>query len=136
MGRWSWKWRRRKSQLLPHHRRHHKRPGCTRGQLQMAKSASIRGYVHDELGSRTIKLVPTGQSRAASAAEDALSVAQLSDVRTTCFAQAIHLREHHDAAPIARPDAGDTLRKIALEAVRARGTATVERQGDRRSLSL
>ena len=82
----------------------------------------------------TVKLSLASQPSTPSTTEDATSIAHDADVRAGSVAHAILLREHHDPAAVAGPDAGDSLRQEALEAVRTRRTGAVQSERDGRAL--
>jgi hypothetical protein len=82
----------------------------------------------------TIKLITAGQSRTASTTEDTHAVAQSANISIGRLAKAVLLGKEHDPATIAGPDARNSIRKEALEVVRAGGTGAIEGQGDRRGL--
>ena len=84
----------------------------------------------------TIKLVTASQPRTASTTEDALAIAQSTNVSTGRLTKTVFLGEEHDPAAVAGPNARDSDGKEALEAVRAGGTSTIEGQGDGTALRV
>lgn len=84
----------------------------------------------------TFKLIETGQSGTASAFENTLATAHGIEIRFVSSAHAVFTREDHDPAPLAGTNAGDALSDEALEAIRAVGAGSIERQGDGRRLAF